>query len=201
MTRLLAPLVLASASPRRRDILELLGLSFRVLPVEVDESRSAGEAPDLYVVRVAEAKAVAAIRCLGEEAPAPFVLAADTAVVLGDRVLGKPRDDRDAVAMIMSLSGRSHHVVTGVAVARAEGGLLAGEAVSAVVRFRQLDEGMAARYVASGEGRDKAGSYAVQGLGAGLVSAVEGPYHTVVGLPATQTLALLQRVGALSEWP
>lgn len=200
MSRLSAPLVLASASPRRRAILELLNLEFRVIPAEVDESLKAEETPEAYVLRIAELKAVAIAHGLRDEQPPPAVLGADTAVVSDGVVLGKPVDDHEARAMILRLSGRAHRVITGVAVARGPA-TIDSLAVATTVRFRALTEGEAERYVASGEGRDKAGAYAVQGLGAGLVASVEGSYHTVVGLPAVETLELLRRTGVLEEWP
>src|SRR5262249_32672430 len=130
-----------------------------------------------------------------------FVLGADTIVVLDREILGKPRDDEDAVRMLCAMQGRTHVVVTAVALRRANHELARVIAVHSRVEFRALDEAAVRRYVASGEGRDKAGSYAAQGLGAGLVRAIDGSYSNVVGLPACETLELLHEAGAIGAWP
>lgn len=187
--------VLASASPRRREILATLGIAFDVVASDVDEDAlGVGLPPVELATRLALAKArdVAARE-------AGFVLGADTVVVAGDAVLGKPRDDADATRMIARLAGAAHEVITGVAVVG--GGFCEAVAVSTRVWFRALDAATVARYVATGEGRDKAGAYAVQGVGAGLVTRIEGSYTNVVGLPAAETIALLERAGALEGWP
>jgi septum formation protein len=196
-----APLVLASASPRRREILQRLGIPFRVAPSRADETRRPGEAPDAYVRRAARAKAAEVAGRFRGEAPAPFVLAADTIVVLEGDVLGKPGDDHDAWAMIARLEGRAHFVTTAVALGRAGAGVLGDVAVTTRVIFRELSGSEIDGYVASGEGRDKAGAYAIQGLGAGLVQEIAGSYENVVGLPAVETLRLLREQGALLSWP
>lgn len=200
MPKLSAPLVLASASPRRREILATLGFELTVQPSGADEIREPGEPALDFARRAAGLKArdVAARR---REEPSPFVLGADTVVVVDGEPLGKPADDAEARDMIETLAGRWHEVVTGLAVARGGGDLLGDGCVVTRVRFRDLLAEEMDGYVASGEGRDKAGAYAVQGLGSGLVAAVEGSYHNVVGLPAVETLALLRRVGALEVWP
>lgn len=194
------PLVLASASPRRKQILEQLGLAFRVIPSGFDETLLEGETPAVHVERLARGKAAEIVAQFASAAEAPCVLAADTIVVLDAEILGKPRDDGDAVRMLLGLSGRAHRVSTGVAL------FVPGvEPVSAVfeseVRFRELTRASATAYVASGEGRDKAGSYAIQGLGAGLVREIVGSYTNVVGLPAAETLDLLLAAGVLGAWP
>lgn len=189
-------LVLASASPRRRQILETLGLSFEVAPSDVDEAERPGEAPEALARRLAESKAVAVSRAR----TGAFVLGADTVVVLEGEALNKPEDDAHAARMIEALGGRWHEVVTGVALAR-DGALLESMAVSTRVRFRAMSAERVRGYVATGEGRDKAGAYAVQGIGAGLVERVEGSYANVVGLPACETIDLLERHGALEAWP
>jgi septum formation protein len=196
-----ARLVLASASPRRREILSQLGIAFRVVPGSVDEARGASEEPESYARRMAGAKAGEVARRLRSESPAPFVLGADTIVVVGGAVLGKPGSTTDAEAMLRRLSGRSHTVVTAVALRRAGSEYRDETAVATRVTFRELGNETVARYAASGEGGDKAGSYAIQGLGAGLVLEIDGSYSNVVGLPAAQTLELLQRAGAIAEWP
>jgi septum formation protein len=177
---------LASTSPRRRDILRCLGIDFDVVAVNTDESIRQGELPGELVLRLAVAKAEAAV-------DAGLVLGADTVVVLGDRILGKPSDAEDAVEMLVALSGRSHTVLTGVA-------LRTPEETSAVlsetqVRFREIDRDEALAYWQSGEPRDKAGAYGIQGLGGMFVEAINGSYSGVVGLPVFETVELLKAAG------
>lgn len=180
-------LLLASSSPRRREILEALGLDFEVRSVPVDETPLANETPESMVVRLATAKVLAAA------VPGAVVLAADTAVVIDDRILGKPRDRDDALNMLKLLSGREHSVVTGVAVA-ANGRIDSAVSRTAVV-FRDIGRDEAADYWHSGEPRDKAGSYGIQGLGGAFVERIAGSYSGVVGLPVFETAALLKRAG------
>lgn len=180
-------LLLASSSPRRRDILTALGLDFEVRSVPVDETPLTGETPEAMVVRLATAKAVAAA------APDAVVLAADTAVVIDGEILGKPRDRSDALNMLARLSGREHSVVTGVAVA-VSGAIDSAVSRTAVV-FRDIGRDEALDYWHSGEPRDKAGSYGIQGLGGVFVERIAGSYSGVVGLPVFETAALLKRAG------
>jgi len=190
-------IVLASASPRRREILELLRVPFSVIPSDVDETMAAGEGALAYAARIARAKAA---EIAARHTPETFVLGADTVVVVDDEVLGKPQSDVDACAMISRLAGRWHQVAT--AVCLVHGARVAEElTVTTRVRFRALEPEAIARYVASGEGRDKAGAYAAQGLGAGLVAEIEGSFFNVIGLPAAETVDLLVRAGALARWP
>ena len=185
-------LLLASRSPRRADLLRTLGVEFRLIDVEVDETPGRHEAPDAYVRRLAREKA----RAGQAAAPAasPPVLAADTTVVLDGEILGKPLDDADARAMLARLAGRPHEVLTGVAVLDGRG-LLVDTVVATRVRFRALTPAEIAAYVASGEPLDKAGAYGIQGLGGALVERIEGSYSNVVGLPLAETLALLDAAG------
>ena len=194
-------LVLASASPRRRDILGQMNVRFRVIESAVDEGQPGGAAPETYARVTAERKAQAVVARLGSEASASFVLAADTIVVIDGRVLGKPADPADAERMLRMLQGREHEVITAVRLEASHTGFARTIAVSSRVIFRALDENTVRRYAASGEGRDKAGAYAVQGLGAGLVRAIRGSYSNVVGLPACETLELLTEAGVLGAWP
>jgi septum formation protein len=187
-----APVLLASASPRRRELLERAGVVIVVRAVEVDESARVGEAADDYLLRIVAAK-LAAARALGEAAGAAAILVADTAVVLDGRILGKPTDDEDARGMVRALAGRRHRVATRYALAR--GADEASETVSTEVEFRTLDDGQVARYVATGEGRDKAGAYAIQGIGAMLVRRIDGSYTNVVGLPLCEVIEALERLG------
>ncbi len=182
---------LASASPRRLELLTQLGIACRVLPADVDEARKPGESPARYVLRLAQEKAAASRQQLGDVAEA--VIGADTSVVLGASILGKPRDAEHAQAMLASLSGRTHDVITGVAVlseGRSEQVLSRSQ-----LRFRRISPAEARAYWASGEPADKAGGYAIQGLGAVFVESLQGSYSGVVGLPLFETAALLKSCG------
>ena len=182
--------ILASASPRRRMLLEQLGLKFEVRAAEVDELPEPGEAPGDYVLRVSRLKAEAVARQLGVSLP---VLSADTEVVLDGSVLGKPKDRADALKMLSRLSGRAHQVLSGVALWK--GGALDTARCESRVSFRALEAGEAEAYWESGEPRDKAGAYGIQGRGAVFVERLEGSYSNVVGLPLFETAALLRRAG------
>ncbi len=193
-------LVLASASPRRREILGKLGLTFEVVPSDVDESERPGEAPQAYVTRLAEEKA-RACPVAGVQEESTVVLGSDTTVVLDGVVLSKPVDLADSERMLRALRGREHVVHTAVAARVLPEGRVQTVTVSTRVRFRAFSDHTLLRYVESREGMDKAGSYGIQELGAGLVAEVFGSYSNVVGLPAAETLELLEAVGALLEWP
>ena len=184
-------LILASASPRRQELLESLSLSFRVLPAHVDERPHAAEPPEAYVARLARTKAEHVAR----QFPSAWVLGADTVVVLDQRILGKPPDAAAAHAMLSSLSGREHTVLTGVSVVRLDMGIAQGDVVSTRVRFHHLQAKDIEAYIATGEPFDKAGSYAVQGTGGQFVAALEGCYNNVVGLPLERAMALLRAAG------
>jgi septum formation protein len=195
-------LVLASASPRRREILGKLGLCFDVHPVDLDESMQRGEDPGRYVLRLAEEKARACAQSLSAGlVSACAVLGADTTVVLDGEVLGKPGDEVDSARMLRALRGREHVVHTGVALWLVPDAQLHSVLVSTRVTFRDFSDQTLAGYVASREGMDKAGSYGIQELGAALVREVHGSYSNVVGLPAAETIELLTGAGALEAWP
>ena len=181
-----ADFVLASASPRRAALLGQIGARFTVAAVDVDETPLRGEKPDDYVLRLARRKATAAAALF----PGQPVLAADTTVSAGGQPMGKPRDEAEAVAMLMALSGRTHSVYTGVALAADE--RLESRLSHTRVTFRALDADECRAYWRTGEPADKAGGYAIQGLGAVFVKAVEGSYSGVVGLPLAETWELLQ---------
>lgn len=181
-------LVLGSTSPRRLELLRLAGFEPVVRPAEVDETHRDGESPSDYVLRLARLKCAAVRR-----EPDEVVLAADTTVVLDGEVLGKPRDPADAAAMLRRLSGRSHEVITAVAVLGPRGGEEA--LVSTEVHMAVLDDAAIERYVATGEPLDKAGAYGIQGVAQVLVRAVHGSWTNVVGLPAVETVELLRRAG------
>jgi septum formation protein len=205
---------LASGSPRRRQLLKQIGVSFQVLKVDVDESVTAGETPLEYVSRLARAKAAAGVRraaeCFGGTAapkgvtamagisaavpePGVVVLGADTAVVVDGAILGKPADAQDGERMLRLLSGRAHEVLTAVALATPQG--VASRLSASEVTFREIDAEEARAYWESAEPADKAGGYAIQGYGAVFVSGLKGSYSGVMGLPLFETAELLRAAG------
>lgn len=191
MTRL-PPLILASGSPRRRELLRLLGHPFRVAVSNVPEPPFTGENPVEYAVGLARAK----VKQVAAELRRPAtVLGADTVVVLDGKVYGKPRDAAEAAAMLRALSGRTHAVITGVVVAGPEPGGEEARAVETAVTFRTLTPAQIERYVATGEPLDKAGAYAIQGRAAPFVTGLSGCYFNVVGLPVPTVAELLARRG------
>jgi septum formation protein len=177
-------LVLASASPRRADLLRAAGFVFETVVAVVDERVRPGESPSAYVRRLAAEKSAAATP--GTDA---VILGADTAVVVEGAILGKPCDDADAARMLRRLSGRQHEVMTGVSLRL--GAHEVGRVETTVVHFAALTDRDIAWYVASGEGRDKAGAYAIQGLGSRFIPRIEGSYTNVVGLPMAGVVELL----------
>ena len=179
--------VLASQSPRRAALLRQIAIPFEVIAASVDETQLPGEVPSAYVERLACAKATAVA------SPDRITLAADTIVVVDDVILGKPRDRADGVAMLLSLQGRSHWVLTGVCVS--DGTTSRTLSVSSRVEFKKLDREEAIAYVATGEGEDKAGGYGIQGIGGIFAETIEGSYSAVVGLPLTETEELLREFG------
>lgn len=185
---------LASASPRRGQLLLQIGVYFQVLGVSVDESVVAGEDPAGYVSRLAGAKAAAGLaRSAASGSSERPVLAADTAVVIGGEILGKPADRADALRMLRLLSGRTHEVLTCVALAA--GGRTSISVSQSEVTFRDITAAEAAAYWATGEPVDKAGGYAIQGLGAVFVAQLRGSFSGVMGLPLFETARLLQAAG------
>jgi len=191
-----SPLILASASPRRRRLLEQAGLPFEAVPADVPEDMVRGD-PRLLTCRLAERKAEAVCA-----PPAGrWVLGADTVVVLEDAILGKPADPEDARRMLEALSGRDHRVVTGFAVLDPSGATVHREAAETVVRFKRLAPSEVQGYVDTGEPFGKAGGYAIQGIGAFLVEGIEGSYTNVVGLPLCAVIKALVSVGGLKRFP
>lgn len=184
---------LASRSPRRRALLAQLGIAFRVLDVEIDESPRADETPDALVRRLAAAKAEHGLGLLATGEDGDVVLGADTIVVLDDEVLGKPADPDDARSLLARLSGRRHRVLSAVALAR--GADTRARISESHVCFRTLTPAECAAYVATGEPLDKAGAYAIQGRAAGFVTDLRGSYSGVVGLPLFETAELLADAG------
>jgi len=183
-------LILASSSPRRRELLDMLGVDYRPAPVELDETILLDEEPDQAVLRLAIAKAEAATR----HHPGLWVIGADTVVAIDGRILGKPADEADAVRMLGDLSGRAHTVYTGIALRRSDHREYSVGA-TAEVRFRDLSAAEIEAYVATGEPMGKAGAYAVQGMGGTLVDRIEGELSTIVGLTLSATARLLTQAG------
>jgi septum formation protein len=181
--------LLASRSPRRAELLTAAGIPFQVRSADIDETPRKGESAREYVLRLAEEKACA-VRAVDSE----IVLAADTTVVLGDEILGKPADSADAARMLAALSGQRHQVLTGVCVRRSDGRQVLDVAVTDVW-FSAMSAGEIAEYVASGEPLDKAGSYGIQGLASRWVTRIEGSYTNVVGLPVALVYGLLREAG------
>lgn len=179
-------LILASASPRRRELLQQIGVKFRVEVADIDETPLSAETPAAYVARLALGKA----QKVAANNPGCVVLGSDTTVVLDDEILGKPENDADARRILATLAGRCHQVMTAVALVRDD--QQRQQTVITQVHFAALTAAQIAAYVATGEPADKAGAYGIQGLGAVLVDAIDGSYSNVVGLPLTETAAMLQ---------
>jgi septum formation protein len=184
-------LVLASASPRRRDLLERVGFAIEVRPADVDETPLAGEAPAPYVARIARAKADAGRAAAGAAA---WVLAADTTVTVDDAILGKAETPGEAAAMIRRLAGRTHQTLTAFVVL-GPSQRVAAQVVSTDVTFADLDDATIADYVASDDWRGKAGAYALQGIAGALVREVRGSVTNVIGLPLAEVIAALRALG------
>jgi nucleoside triphosphate pyrophosphatase len=182
-------IILASASPRRRELLEQIGLTFDIIPSAAEEQVLPGESPEEHVVRLSQDKALDVAG--RKDVNGRWFIGSDTIVLCDNQILGKPKDSKDATAMLQMLSGREHQVLSGFALIDQKTGRQITEAVSTKVRFRQLSEAEIARYIATGEPDDKAGSYAIQGMGVCFVASIEGSYTNVVGLPLCRlTLAL-----------
>ena len=180
--------ILASQSPRRRELLTLIGISHEVRPANIDETYLAGEQPRAHAERLAREKASAL------SADGAIVIGSDTIVVVDGEVLGKPLDDADAARMLRRLSGRSHTVITAVAVAR--NGRVESGVEEVGVTFHPLSDAAITAYIATREPMDKAGAYGIQGYGATIVSRVDGDYFAVMGLPLQRLVRLLERIGA-----
>jgi len=186
-------LVLASASPRRAEILKLLGIDFDWLPGDIDETFLEGETPREHVLRLSEGKAALAAR----GRPDAWILGADTIVVVAGEVLGKPGSPAEAAAMLEKLSGREHEVLTGFAIIRQDLGIRVREVVRSTVLFREISGDEMVWYTGTSEPYDKAGAYAVQGMGACFVREIRGSFSNVVGLPLCEVFEALKRVNAI----
>ncbi|HEX7706295.1 MAG TPA: Maf family protein [Thermoanaerobaculia bacterium] len=183
--------ILASASPRRRELLASIGLEFEVRPSNIPEVRQEGEAPEEYVARLSREKAQA----LAAAYPASWIIAADTTVLLGDELLEKPVDGRDAQRMLAAIAGRTHIVYTGVTLQNAGRGHHDTRIAESEVRMLPLSAEEIEWYVGTGEPLDKAGAYAVQGVGAMFIESIHGSYTNVVGLPLATLYQMLRRAG------
>ncbi len=181
--------ILASGSPRRRELLRQIGFSFTVIPSRLEETNQRGMEPRGHATYYAKEKA----KEVAQRYPEQWVLAADTIVVVAEEILGKPVNVTEATAMLSRLSGRSHHVITGVCLLHAQCGVEESQAVETEVFMRRLDAADIEGYIATGEPMDKAGAYGIQGIGGCLVQRIEGSYSNVVGLPLCETVELLRR--------
>jgi len=190
------PLILASDSPRRRDILTQLRIPFRQVSSNSEEKKAAGD-PMKDVCLIAERKAMA----VRPSEPSSWIMAADTVVVLGDNVMGKPTDAREAFAMLTNLGGKSHRVITGLCILSPIGTRALCDSVVTEVRFRDIAESEINAYIATGEPFGKAGAYAIQGIGAFMVEGITGSYTNVVGLPACVLVKALIEAGAIAQFP
>jgi septum formation protein len=217
---LAANIILASASPRRKELLERLGFTVKVMPAAVDEIRIDGESPETFVKRMARAKCLGVVDRMqqtlyatdpegrplrgsqaGKVVEARWVVGADTVVVLGDEILGKPKDTAEATRMLERLSGSTHHVISGFCLHDLKKNKEGVQAVCTEVRFKALVPAEIDKYVAVGESMDKAGAYAVQGVGAYLVDSIVGSYTNVVGLPLCQMVEMMEEMGARDVLP
>jgi septum formation protein len=185
--------ILASASPRRIELLKLMGLDFEVMPSDIDETIHRGETPREHVLRLSEEKALA----IAHRHTDAWVLGADTIVIIEGEVLGKPGSRPEAKEMLEKLSGREHEVFTGFSIARREAGILIREVVESTVLFREITDDEMDWYTASEEPYDKAGSYAVQGMGAFFIREIRGSYTNVMGLPLCEVVDALKGVSAI----
>ena len=183
--------ILASASPRRRELLQSIGLDFEIVPSHIPEIRGEGEAPEEYVARLSREKAAA----IAIEHHDRWIIAADTTVLLGEQLLEKPADAGDAQRMLATIAGKTHIVYTGVTLQNAAGGYHDTRVAESEVRMLPLSEREIEWYVATGEPLDKAGAYAVQGIGAMFIDSVHGSYTNVVGLPLALLYQMLKRAG------
>lgn len=209
-------LVLASSSPRRKELLEKVGFSVKQMPAKVDESIIHDETPENYVRRIARAKVLNVVeriqqtlypeegwsaRIMMKDAPLRWVLGADTVVVFKDEILGKPKDHADAVTMLSMIQGNEHLVITGFCIFDIKKSKEGLQTVQTLVRMKKMSHAEIEKYLAVGESMDKAGAYAIQGVGGYLVESIQGSYTNVVGLPVCQVVEMLQEMGASDVLP
>jgi len=184
------PFILASASPRRKELLRLIGLKFKIMPANIDENYIPGEAPQKHVKRLSVCKASAIAR----KYPKHWILAADTIVVIDGTILGKPANSSQAYTMLKKLSGREHIVYTGFTIAQENTGISKTKVVYSMVRFKKIPHAERIWYINSDEPYDKAGGYAVQGKGASFIASIRGSYTNVIGLPLCEVVEMLKEL-------
>ena len=194
---MISRLILASKSPRRSELLRQIGLEFEVAPSGVEEDFVEGEVPQEHVIRLAQAKA----RDVASKCPGRWVIAADTIVCIGESILGKPKNREEAMQMLRRLSGQEHWVLTGFAVCNLAKGKADKEAVQTAVKMKNLTPAEMDWYVQTGEPFDKAGGYAIQGIGSFMIESIRGSYTNVVGLPLCELIQMLNRLGAVTIHP
>lgn len=187
-------IVLASASPRRRELLASVGIQFQIIPSHIDETQQPNEEPEAFVLRLSQEKATEVAQ--RSTVSGRWFIGSDTIVLCDGVILGKPESQQDSVNMLRMLSGRSHQVISGYAILDRHNNQWRSRSITTDVTFRSLTEREIEGYIASGEPADKAGSYAIQGLGAFMVTAISGSYSSVVGLPLAQIVTDLQQLGA-----
>jgi septum formation protein len=188
---LLFPLILASASPRREELLRSVGLKFKIIPADVDETYFQGESPRAHVRRLSRDKAGA----IAHQYPKALVLGADTIVVIDGQILGKPKNKKQAREMLQQLSNRRHAVLTGFTIACVRAGTSRTKVVQSIVQFKKISPEETAWYVNGDEPYDKAGGYAAQGKGASFIQAIRGSYTNVIGLPLCEVVEALKHLG------
>ncbi len=196
MAHHLQDIILASASPRRRELLAQVGIDFQVIPSTADETLLTNERPEAHVIRLSCDKAMEVANRTGQTGR--YFIGSDTIVVRDDVILGKPADTSEAAAMLASLSGRSHRVISGFAVHDRERDRTLSAAIITRVFFKELTSREIEGYIATGEPFDKAGAYAIQGIGSFMVPRIEGSYTNVVGLPLCEVIAALEELGAMT---
>jgi len=192
-------LFLASSSPRRKELLEQIGLRFEVIPSEVEEKIKDGEDPVEHVLRLAEEKALVGARCAIPLSEDSCVIAADTIVLVDGEILGKPAREQDACQMLLKLSGKDHRVITGFCILNTGNGESVKESVETTVTFKELTEEEIQGYVKTGEPFDKAGGYAIQGKGSFMIREIKGSYTNVIGLPICEVVEALQRAAGIKH--
>ena len=190
-------LILASKSPRRNELLEQAGLTFSVIPSDFDESTVALSDPDSYVITLAESKAVD----ISQKHPAGWVIGADTIVLIDRKILGKPASNQEAHDMLQRLSGKTHQVLTGYCICCKKKNRFFSETIKTDVRFKKLSDAEIEWYIQTGEPFDKAGAYAIQGIGTFLVKSINGSYTNVVGLPVCEVIEFLTQEGVIGRNP
>lgn len=187
-------IILASTSPRRKHILESVGIEFEIIPPCSDESLLDNENPKDYVLRLATEKALSVAKDLEDKS---LIIGADTAVVVGDAILGKPSDAKEAIDMLNKISGRTHSVLTAFSIVEPKNCILHSEVVTTMVDVKTLEPQEIQGYIKTGEPMDKAGAYGIQGIGAFMIKRISGSYTNVVGLPLVEVLEAIKKLGAL----